>query len=111
MFRGRSAFPALAAVALAPRASLCADVTDECTLSNVELRAADSCCNPYIALAALARAGMLGMAAATRLPPAMNMVPGRKISFVVNMSLALFYSLLNLPWRAGLQRITRVQAT
>ena len=41
-------------------------------LSNVELRSMDSTCNPYIVLTAIAKAGMLGMAAKTRLPQPIN---------------------------------------
>ena len=38
-------------------------------VSNVELKCLDSTINPYIALTAIAQAGMLGLQNSTRLPP------------------------------------------
>ena len=48
-------------------------------VSNVELKCLDSTINPYIALTAIAQAGMLGLQNSTRLPPKCQADPGSPV--------------------------------
>ena len=48
-------------------------------VSNVELKCLDSTINPYIALTAIAQAGMLGLQNRIRLPPQCQADPGSTV--------------------------------